>query len=237
MTRKQRLLQNFLVGLFGTTAFITIAFFSFVWLNGLNYNTATGSFEQTSIIAVESKAQSVEVWVNGQKYDDKIPTQIRSLKPGFYQLEIRRQYFQTYTKNFVLQPGQVGFLKDVVMIAQKPIVSSLKSDARLINIGPFSTGLTLTNGELYDGTKFITRFGKNPEKIYRFDATYLYLTGREIRLFIPETSQDFFIHSVTSADPIINPDQFSYTVTIKDGSKKYLINLIASSEGAAGIPQ
>jgi hypothetical protein len=225
------------VGLFGTTAFVTIAIYSFVWLNGLSYNTANGSFEQTSIIAVESKAQSVEVWLNGQKYDDKIPTQIRSLKPGLYQLEIHRQFYQTYTKNFVLQPGEVGFLKDVVMIAKKPLVSSLDKTARFIDIGNFSTGLTLTNGELYDGTKFITRFSQNPSKIYRFDAVYLYLTGKEIRLFIPETSQDFPVYSVASDNPTINPDQFSYTVAVKDGNSSYLINLSASSEDVAGIPR
>jgi len=230
MTRNQRLLQNFIVGLFGTTAFVTIAIFSLYWLNGLSYNRATGSFERTSIIAIESKAQEVEVWLNGQKFGDEIPTQIRSLTPGLYQLEIKRPLFHTYTKNFVLHPGQVGFLKDVVMLAKKPLISNLAKDTKFIDIGNLSTGLTLTNGELFDGSEFITRFSVAPSKIYRLDKTYVYYLNSEIRIYIPETNQDFLIHTTASANSIINPDQFSYTLSVKDGAKKYLLNLSASSE-------
>lgn len=230
MTSKERILQNFLVGLFGVTAFVLIATFSFIWLNGLNYNKATGSFEQTSVIAIESRARDVSVWFNGINVASSIPTQRRNLQPGYYEVEVRREGFHTFRKTLTLRAGQVGIIKGVVMIAEQPLISRLSDDHRFVGMGQFSTGLSLIGGELYDGSRLVTRFANKPTNIYRLNETYLYILNNEIRIFIDETSQDFLIHSADGPITNINSNPFSWTVAVQDASGNYLINLTEPSE-------
>ncbi len=237
MTRKQQFLQNFLVGLFGTTAFVTLTVFSLLWVNGLSYDRATGSFEQTSVIAVEEKLKDVTVMLNGVEVADALPMQQRSLKPGLYELEISREGYRSFVKNIILQAGEVEIIENVALIAETPLVTDLPADYRFITLGAKSVGLTLSDGELYDGTSFITRFAVLPNKIYRLNHLYLYQVSQEIRLFDPETSQDFLITIASTADTVINPKPFSWSFAVKDGERNYLINLTELSEDLASQPQ
>ncbi|MEX1123943.1 MAG: PEGA domain-containing protein [Patescibacteria group bacterium] len=236
MTRKERLLQNFLVGLFGTTAFVTIAIFSLIWVNGLSYDKASGTFEQTSVIAVDSKISNVTVWLNGLKVSNTLPFEKRNLNPGSYELEIKRAGFYSYEKSFHLRPGQVGLVKDVLMVAIAPLKTTLAKNYRFVDIGKLSTGLSLVRSELYDGSKLITRFSQTPEKVYRFNNAYLYLLNNEIRLYIPETSQDLLVTKTAAADPTINPKLFSWSFALKDGNSNYLVDVVESSVAAVTSP-
>lgn len=237
MTRKDRILQNLMVGLFGTTAFVTIALFSLVWLNGLTYDKATGSFEQTSVIAVEAKFKDVSVFINDEFVAESLPLRKRNLPPGKYNLEIKRKNFQTVRKTFNLNIGQLELIEDIVMVANKPLVTSLDNDYRLVDVGNLSTGLSLVDGKLYDGTDFITRFSNDPKKIYRFNFTYLYTINNELRLFIPETSQDLLLISSSQTEIIINTKPFSWSFAVLDGDSKYLVNIAESSEVSEGSIQ
>ncbi len=237
MTRKQQFVQNFLVGLFGTTAFVTITVFSLLWVNGLSYDRATGSFEQTSVIAIEEKLNDVTVTLNGLKVGTELPLQQRQLKAGLYELEIARAGYRSFVKNIVLQTGGVERIKDVVLIADNPLTTALPVDYRFITLGPLSSGLTLTDGELYDGTIFITRFAAAPLKVYRLNHIYLYQLDQQIRTYDPETTQDFLIHTVASDEVTINPKPFSWSFAVKDGTTSYLINLTEPTVAAAALPQ
>lgn len=237
MTHRERLVQNFLVGLFGTTAFITITVFSLIWINGLSYDRATGSFEQTAVIAIEEKLKDVTVSLNGRVVDDQLPLQERGLLPGLYEIEISRDGFRPFIKNVVLQAGEVEIIKNVVLIADQPLLTDLPADYRFITIGNFSAGLTLIGGELRDGAKFITRFAVEPLKVYRLNHIYLYQLGKQIRTFDPETTQDFFIHELAHEPGTINPKPFSWSLAVKDGELNYLINLTEPTVAAVNPPQ
>lgn len=226
-----------MVGLFGTTAFVTITIFSLVWVNGLTYDKATGSFEQTSVIAIETKIKNVSVFINDELVSDSLPLQERNLTAGQYKLKITRKNFQTLRQTINLKVGQLELIEDIVMVATKPLVTSLDVDYKIIDVGNYSTGLSLLDGKLYEGTDFITRFANDPKKIYKFNFTYLYIINNEIRLFIPETSQDFLIISSSQADITINTKPFSWSFAVLDGDSKYLVNVVESSEASVDSAQ
>ncbi len=148
-------------------------------------------------------------------------------------MEIRRNGYHSKQKTFSLRAGQVGLVEEVTLIAEKPLTTTLKSDYRFFDLGSISTGLTLSNGELYDGNTLVTRFSRSPEKIYRFNNAYLYLLDNEVRIFIPETSQDLLIIKTTTNSPVINPKLFSWSFALKDGKNNRLINVAESSAVSA----
>ena len=237
MTRKDRILQNFMVGLFGTTAFVTIAIFSLTWVNGLTYDKATGSFEQTSVIAIDTKIKNVSVFINDRFISESLPVKERNLAPGKYEIVIKRKNFQTFRRIFDLTVGQVSIIEEVVMIANKPLITALDDDYRLIDVDSLSVGLSLIDGKLYDGVDFITRFHISPDKIYRLNFTYLYVINNEIRLYIPESHQDFLIAATSGQEVLINIKAFSWSFAILDGDDKTLINVTETSEGLADQDQ
>ncbi|MEX1051813.1 MAG: hypothetical protein WEC83_00260 [Patescibacteria group bacterium] len=237
MTRKQQFVQNFLVGLFGTTAFVTITVFSLLWVNGLSYDRATGSFEQTSVIAVEEKLRDVTVKLNGLTVAEELPLQQRNLKPGLYELEISRVGYRSFIKNVILQVSEVKIIENVVLIANNPLITELPADYRFITLGPISAGLTLSDGELYDGGRFITRFATAPSAIYRLNHIYLYRLDGQIRSFDPETSQDFLIVTLENEQTTINPKPFSWSFAVQDGARNYLVNLTEPTVAAVDLPQ
>ena len=233
MTRKDRILQNFMVGLFGTTAFVTIAIFSLTWVNGLTYDKATGSFEQTSVIAIDTKIREVSVFINDEFIAESLPVTVRNLTSGKYEIEIKRKNFQTFKRILNLKLGQVSLIDEVVMVANKPLITALDGDYRMVDVDSLGVGLSLVDGKLYDGVAFITRFHVSPDKIYRLNFTYLYVINNEIRLYIPESNQDFLIAATSGQEVLINIKAFSWSFAILDGDDKSLINVTETSEGLA----
>lgn len=234
MSHRRYRVQGTILTSFGVLAFIVIAIITFLWANGLTFDTKARTFEQTAVISLETKLQDVEVRINGQTVAAKGPHQERGLQPGRYDFEVLKDGFLPYLRTFYLDRGQVGIATDVVLIAQKPLVATLEPDTRFITPIKISNGLTLQGGELFDGNEFITRFSTDPLQIHRYGSFYLYQLGSNFHVFIPDTNQDFVIYSTISADYMpINSLPSSFAFVIDEAGAKKLVSLTIPSEASA----
>ncbi|OGG37410.1 hypothetical protein A2110_01705 [Candidatus Jorgensenbacteria bacterium GWA1_54_12] len=224
-TKKRRLLTT-LAATTAVLAFLIISAASVVWANGLRYNTATGAFERTVLVAVDGSPQYVDVLLNGTKLTNHIPYRVRNLLPGHYTVELEKPGFQTWTQSFWLSVGQVGLIKDPTLIASKPLITTSSSPLGGNNLEKLDFGLELSGGELTDSGELITRYSRDPFQIHRFNQYYLYQVGSELRLYLTNGSQDYLIYTAQDSKKLplaLYPS--TWQVAVEDGSAVKMIDL------------
>jgi len=221
--------RKFLTALAGMTAimsFLILSSVAVVWANGLRFNSTTGSFEQTVLIAIESQTDSVEIWLDGKLINNQIPYSIRNLLPGHYTIELKKSGYQTWRQSFWLPKGQIGLITDPVLIALFPLVSVTKLPFTISSYNQTDFGLKLSSGELTDNGELVTRFSQNPLQVHRFNDYYLYQNGDELRLFIKTGSQDYLIYRspISTFLPLALLSS-TWQVAVQEGEVVKLINL------------
>ena len=212
------------------TTFVIISSGAVVWANGLRFNSSTGSFEQTLLIAIDGSPQFADVLLNGNPVATRIPYRIRNLLPGNYVVEISKTGFQSWKQSFWLSRGQVGLINDLTLIATKPLMSLAPSVLKIAQLERLDFGLRLEGGELTDNGKLITRFSVVPIQAHRFNNYYLYQADNELRLFLTEGNQDYLIYGAQTTEKLplaLYPS--TWQVALTDGLITKFINLTIPS--------
>ncbi len=241
MTSPRRQLITFLAGTFAVIAFLVLTTIALVWSNGLKFNPDTRRFEQTVVVAVDNqeKEKDLTILINGEKVGTEIPFQKRNLVPGFYEVQISKEGFQSWRQTFSLQAGQVGLIDKYQTIAVKPTIKELEEPLKFAD-PLFETGLSLSDdGELTDRGKLVTRFGVHPVIARRFNDGYLYQINNELRLFFIDGPQDFLVYQLSTQNPaLLVTKPSAWQVYLSDnGSWKRIDLLIPQVEKSAGSGQ
>lgn len=194
---------TFIIGVLAVTAFSVTSVVAMVWVNGLKFDPVTRNFELTTIVAVEDSVSEAEIYLNGELVSKRAPFEQRSLSAGNYTLSIKKEGYHEFTKTFQLRSGELGLVKDgeLVLIATRPKVEIISSPPPLPRF--FTTeesGLTVTNGELFDGTNLVTRFSGEPLSVRRYKKGFVYLTASEVRFFSPVNNQDELLYARAESD-------------------------------------
>lgn len=214
--------------------FVLLCGMTIIWANGLKFNLNTYTFETTALISIESSLDNVNVYSNGELVGTKTPLQLRKLSAGYYAIKITKTGYYDYVKNFQLASNGVGVIDNLVLIAKNPTVTALNQDTapHYVVYPTFDTGLSVSNGELFDGNKFITRFSQEPIQIHRFNTGYVYQVGQEIRLFLPTSNLDSLLYATTETGAAkILTRSSSWTIFVYEGSDIKQIEVIKPSAG------
>jgi hypothetical protein len=212
--------------------FFIICSITILWTSGLKYNSETHTFEYTSLISLEDHLKDVVVTVNGEKVGTETPLAVRDLKPGYYDVDICREGFYEYQRRFQLSTNDVGVIEGVVLIAKVPSVTIVDSAQapKYVAIPDIDTGLTVTDGELYDYQRLITRFGTVPTQVHRYNSGYIYQTGKEVRLFLPNNNLDALVYTLQESKPaemLLRPG--SWIVYFYEGTQVRQVELTKTS--------
>lgn len=211
--KKQRRV-SLIISLTGAVFFVLITLTTIVWATGLKFNTATGSFEQTAVIAINNSLNDVTISLDGKVVGNATPITLDGLKGGRYHLTITKVGFYPYEKYFQLSPGQAGVVKKVALIAQQPQTTDVP-DAVYLPGEPFDVGLTFENGQLVDFGSLVTRFATPIIQAHRLNTGYLYQQGNDLHLFFAENNQDFTIFKAGTSDLIkLNINAANWGITV-----------------------
>ena len=225
--------MSVLAGTSALLACLILSSVAVVWASGLRYNSSTGLFEQTALIANDGASEDVDVWLDGTKVAYRIPYHARHLLPGQYTVELTKNGFQTWRQSFSLSKGQIGLIKDPTLVASQPLITIDPLALTTSRLDRLDFSLQLSDGELTDNGKLVTRFSQNPLQIHRFNEFYLYQVGNELRLFLPLGTQDYLIYRSNSLDQLplaLYPS--TWQVAVADGASVKVINLtVAGSNG------
>lgn len=221
MPQKRRQMLTFLAGTLAVASFLILSSIAVVWANGLRFNHDTRRFEQTVVVAVESKQEyiGVKLYLNGELISQEVPYQKRGILPGNYELLLQKEGYQAWRQNFELSASEVGLIKDFRLVAVSPKATVLENFA--MTVEPyFDTGLSLNqSGELLDNNELVSRFVTQPTQVRRFGPGYLYQINNELRLFFPEGPQDYPIYKLSSSIPariMVRPS--SWEIIVEEGS-------------------
>lgn len=214
MHAKRQQQIGLIVTLIGVALFLVISFYTFVWANGLKFDSATGSFEKTAVIAVNNNLNDVTVSLNGKVVGNSTPLTLNNLAGGNYDLLITKGGFYPFEQRFQLSGGEAGVIKVATLIAQTPEILDVPT-ASYQPRDPFDVGLNFQNGQLEDYNTLVSRFANAISQAHRFNQAYLYQQGGDLHLFFPDNNQDFIVYKSTGSGPInlnLSPGDWSITV-------------------------
>ncbi len=228
MSPKRSKLLTALALMLAVAAFFILSSIAVVWANGLRFNPETKRFEQTVVVAVESKQghQLLNIFLNGDLVGTEVPFQARGLLPGHYELLIQKEGFQPFGQSFQLGAGEVGVVRDFEPIAVHPSIS-LETERAVFSEPAFESGLRLSaDGELLDRNKLVSRFIADPLLARRLNDGYVYQVADQLRLFFPQGPQDYLIYQLTTNEVAkINLRPSDWQILIQEGEVIKLIEL------------
>lgn len=230
--------RTILASLLSVFSFVILSLAALLWASGLQFNNKTGSFQQTAVIGIEDDLKAVTIRLNGEVKGTEAPLMLRNLSAGSYTVTIDRPYFHRFSKQFILEPGQAGQIKDVALIAERPAVSAVTPTPDWQNAVLFESGLVLEQGELLDQGELVSRFGETILQAHRFRRYYIYQLGTGLRFIDPASAQDYPLYTLSSAEPApLLVDERRWELTVRDGTAAKKIQLRLSSEDAVATPQ
>ena len=132
--------------------FFLASIFFVLLASGYNYNFLKNKFEKTSVLYIKSYPRNATIFLNGKKYKKTTPTEVIHLKPDLYNIEIEKEKYQKWEKQFLIKPEQTVFVEDISLFYKVPEVFILESgDFADISISPDKQNLLfydLENKEL-----------------------------------------------------------------------------------------
>ncbi len=108
MSKKAR----YLLLVFGFLVFIVLAPMIVMYATGLRYDTASGRFTPTGLIAIRTDPRSASITVNG-KPRLKSAGDIKFLEPGEYEISIKRDGYFEWSKRLQVKENQVTWANPV----------------------------------------------------------------------------------------------------------------------------
>jgi hypothetical protein len=78
---------------------------------------------KTGIIYVKSKPSDASIYINGRRYPASTPARLEELKPGRYNIEVRKEGFYPWQRELVVRPNMVTKADDIVLF---PVTQEMK---------------------------------------------------------------------------------------------------------------
>jgi len=172
---------------------------------GYKVDIKNREISQTGIIAVKTDDNLGEIYLNAQSRGvGRII--LRNLNPGFYDVEIRKENYQTFKYSFYLNSGEAKIIDNVVLFLEKPAISKFEESREII----FSrlsdtTDILISNNELYLNDKFLTRFENkiNDACWYPNERFIGVTTENKFKIIDIETLNIFDLFEKKSSEPVV----------------------------------
>jgi hypothetical protein len=112
-----------------TAFFVSVAMFftllPIILSYSLGYNIDYRAFKiyKTGIIHLRSQPSGAVVYMNGELFGNLTPTRIEDLKPGNYNIEVRKEGYYPWYKELTVRPNMVTKAEDIVLF---PLSQAIK---------------------------------------------------------------------------------------------------------------
>lgn len=193
---------------------MVITLTTIVWATGIKFDSNTGNFRKTAVIAINNSLTDVTVSLDGQTVGQSTPITLDGLTSGNYHLTISKAGFHDYERFFRLQPGDAAVVKDAELIAEQPLQVAV-AGAVYTPSDNFDVGLVFQSGELLNFGSLVSRFATPVLQAHRFNSAYLYQQGGDLHLFFADSNQDFTVYHSSSNDVLkltLSPSDWSVIV-------------------------
>lgn len=191
--------------------FVIIVFFVSLFMvvflaMGYSYNFSKKSIEKRSVLYVKSYPRGADVYLNNKLYKQTTPAQINFVKPDFYNIEVKKDKYQSWGKKILIKANETVFIENVSLFfsdIKKIIVK--QGDFSLLSYSP-------------DKSKFLATDNKN-ESFFIFSIdqeSYSELnnsiknvvsslwSNNSANILLQTKTQNFIVYSDYASSPMLN---------------------------------
>lgn len=119
-------LRNFYF-ILAVVVFLSASAFFVLLASGYNYNFLKNKFEKTSVLYIKSYPRSADIFLNEELYKENTPAEIFHLKPNMYNIEISKEGYQHWSKEFLIKPEETVFIEEISLFYKNVKISTLKN--------------------------------------------------------------------------------------------------------------
>jgi hypothetical protein len=149
-------------GLLYFIAFCVLAAGCLLWALGYRINRAAGTLEQTGVLELSTAQAGLnpEVYINGARQDTTLPVRMRWMFPGRYDIEIRKEGYQSWSRQVQISPNERVSFPSILLLFEKPreITPPVLRPDELSNRSANTRGIEVRfKSELWIRDEFVTR--------------------------------------------------------------------------------
>ena len=166
---------------------------------GFDVDRETGEVIQNGLVYVDSAPDNAQIFLNGQLHNDQTNTRL-SLPEGDYKLEVKKDGYRTWTKDFKLNGGSVERITYPLLVpneisrnqyefygTKKPIVSTQSPDRRWLLQSTSDDFLRFVE---YDLNNFNKATNTLPKRTINFPASVYSLPAEQRLVEVVDWSRD-----------------------------------------------
>jgi len=195
---------------FWAVAIITFSSFAVLLLmeaNGYKFNTKSLKIQKTGLILVEADPEPVVLHFAGKTKILIMQERLTKLLPGFYEVEITKDNYQTWNKKVHLDAGQAIDLTKILLFLNNPKPQEITDPSYHEKITKTykdqSKDLLIKENEIWSEEKFVTRFTDKVEAAIRINRTnqIIFQVGQEIRVIDVDGSNNLLLVKLENSTP------------------------------------
>jgi len=198
-------LTIFLFWLILIISFIFFAVLLHLKARGFQLNFRTWKLVKTGLISLNGSPGRAEIKVNGKPHSFAMPTKINNLPPGYYEVEISAQGFQTWQKSIYVLPEKASIYQDIVLFLsvpqEVPVPKDLTTEMVRTGFTP-DPSLVVKGEEIYFEERLITRFSDSVQMavLYPDRAHIVFQIGNEIRVIDLDGANDVLLVTLSTKE-------------------------------------
>lgn len=179
-------------------SFVILAVILILEANGYRLNRQTWALEPTGVIVLDGQPRQIQLIINGQSSSDSLlPVKLFQLLPGQYDITIKKEDYQTWSKTFWLSGGQAIEAKHIQLFITSPKVTASTRKLALADMQKDfrsqGSDLALKENEIWYNEKLVTRFAEKPVgAILTNDRNHIiFQLGSELRVMDIDGTNNF----------------------------------------------
>lgn len=188
------------------TSFLGLTIFVQLKANGWEFNFKTFQIIKTGMISLDGRPDSAKVSVNGKIMSQTLPAKIRNLSPGFYDVKITSQNYQTWEQSIKVEVGKACLFSSIILFLQTPRDATVPSNMNLTNFEQDYTNqaqkIDINGSEIYFQEQLISRFSQNVSSaiLYPDNKHIIFQQNDEIRAIDIDGSNNKLLFKLTSPE-------------------------------------
>ncbi len=85
---------------------------------GYRYDFSTNNVEKNGAFYIKSYPKGANIYIDNIDTEEKTPRQVTNIKPGLYNLEIKKEKYVPWNKQLYIYPGETTFVEDIVLFLE-----------------------------------------------------------------------------------------------------------------------
>lgn len=139
-------------------AFLVLGFFVVTYAAGYTVDFRNRQVSKTGLISLTVKTPDTQIYVNDKIVGNSTMV-LRTLSPGAYKIEIKKQNFHDWSKTVELHEQEAVTLSNIILFRQDPLFESYDSNVTVQGLAGLADldSIDISGGEIYQNDDLVTR--------------------------------------------------------------------------------